>query len=136
VDIIVGTTYQTQSRLYFGDGEGNFTEVTATHLPQRPASVGDIAIGDVDGDGDLDLVLADWGSGNPQTNSGGRTMLWLNDGTGSFTDATTTHMPEVLVRFSWDLELVDVDNDYDLDIVVSCKSCTGSFLFHNDGTGQ
>jgi len=134
-DIIVGTTYQTQSRLYLGDGSGNFTEVTSTNLPQIPASVGDIAVGDVDGDGDLDLVVADWGAGNPQTNRGGRTMLWLNDGTGVFTDATATKMPDVLVRFSWDLELVDVDNDYDLDVLVSCKSCTGSFLFHNDGSG-
>jgi hypothetical protein len=30
---------------------------------------------------------------------------------------------------------VDVDNDYDLDIMVSCKVCGGSFLFENDGTG-
>jgi hypothetical protein len=33
-DILVGTTYQTQSRLFRNDGGGAFTEVTATHLPQ------------------------------------------------------------------------------------------------------
>jgi len=135
VDIFVGTTYQTQSRLYLGDGAGNFTEVTATNLPQQVGSCGDVAVGDVDGDGDLDLVLVDWGSGNPQTNSGGRTRLWLNDGTGVFSDATGTHMPDLLVRFSWDMELVDVDNDFDLDVLVSSKSSAGSFLFHNDGSG-
>lgn len=43
-------------------------------------------------------------------------------------------MPDVLVKFSWELEFVDVDNDYDLDILVSCKICEGSFLFENDGT--
>ena len=47
-----------------------------------PLSVGDLEFGDVDGDGDLDLVLADWGPGNNMTNDGGRTRLWLNDGTG------------------------------------------------------
>jgi FG-GAP-like repeat len=37
-DILVGTTYQTQSRLYLGDGSGNFTNVTRTHLPgSKPA---------------------------------------------------------------------------------------------------
>ena len=41
------------------DGSGNFTEVTTTHLPQIMASVGDLEFGDVDEDGDLDVVLAD-----------------------------------------------------------------------------
>jgi hypothetical protein len=135
VDILVGTTYQTQSRLYHGLGGGTFREVTSTHLPQAPLSVGDVEFGDVDGDGDLDVVLADWGPGNNMTNAGGRTRLWLNDGTGRFTDATSERMPDVLVRFSWDLEFVDVDNDADLDVLVSCKRCIGGLLFKNDGAG-
>ncbi len=133
-DILVGTTYQTQSQLYLGDGSGEFTNVTSTHLPEIKASVGDLEFGDVDGDGDLDAVLADWGKGNPLFGKG-RTMLWLNDGTGHFTNATASRMPEVLVEFSWELEFVDVDNDYDLDIMVSCKICDGSYLFENDGKG-
>jgi FG-GAP-like repeat len=44
-------------------------------------------------------------------------------------------MPALPVRFSWDLELADVDNDRDLDVLVSCKRCPGSSLFRNDGTG-
>jgi hypothetical protein len=135
-DILVGTTYQTQSRLYLGDASGNFTDVTRTHLPQIKASIGDLEFGDVDGDGDLDVVLADWGPGSPMSNQGGRTMLWLNDGTGHFSNATSQRMPNVLVKFSWELEFVDVDNDYDLDILVSCKVCEGSFLFESDGTGS
>ena len=80
-------------------------------------------------------MLADWGPGNNMTNDGGRTRLWLNDGAGRFTDATDARMPDVAVRFSWDLELADVDNDADLDILVSCKRCGGSNLFRNDGRG-
>jgi hypothetical protein len=135
-DIVVGTTYQTQSRLYLGSGKGVFTEVTRAHLPQLPLSIGDLEAGDVDGDGDLDLVLADWGAGNNMTNDGGLTRLWLNDGAARFTDATATRLPAVRIRFSWDLELVDVDNDADLDVLVSCKRCAGSSLFRNDGTGN
>ncbi len=134
-DIVVGTTYQTQSRLYLGTGGGAFTEVTATHLPQTLASIGDLEIGDVDMDDDLDMVLADWGPGNNMTNGGGRTQLWLNDGKGHFSDATAAQMPQALVRFSWDLEFADVDNDYDLDVLVSCKRCIGGYLFRNDGKG-
>lgn len=135
-DILMGTTYQTQSQLYLGDGAGNFTNVTATHLPQIDASIGDLEFGDADGDSDLDVVLADWGAGNPMSNQGGRTMLWLNDGTGHFSNATATQMPDILVRFSWELEFVDIDNDYDLDILVSCKQCEGGYLFENDGSGR
>jgi hypothetical protein len=134
-DILVGTTFQTQSQLYLGNSSGNFTNVTRTHLPQIKASIGDLEFGDVDDDGDLDAVLADWGPESPMTNEGGRTLLWLNDGTGHFSDATRARMPDVLVKFSWELEFVDVNNDYDLDIMVSCKVCDGSFLFENDGTG-
>ncbi len=135
VDIVVGTTYQTQSRLFLGTAPGAFREVTATHLPQMLLSIGDLEPGDVDGDGDLDLVLADWGPGHNMTNDGGVTRLWLNDGAGRFTDATAARMPALKVRFSWDLELVDVDNDRDLDVLVSCKRCPGSSLLRNDGAG-
>lgn len=135
-DILVGATYQTQSRLYFGAGKGAFTEVTGTHLPALPLSVGDLEAGDVDGDGDLDLVIADWGPGNTMTNDGGLTRLWLNDGSGRFSDATAARLPAVKIRFSWDLELADVDNDADLDVLVSCKRCPGGSLFRNDGAGH
>jgi hypothetical protein len=135
-DIIVATTFQTQSRLLLGLGDGKFVEVTGTHLPQNVGSFGDVALGDVDGDGDIDLVLADWGPGNPLSNEGGITRLWLNNGFGAFIDATSEKMPTIPVEFSWELELVDVDNDWDLDVLVSCKSCSGSKLFHNDGTGN
>jgi hypothetical protein len=134
-DILVGTTYQRQSRLFLGLGQGTFREVTSTNLPASLLSVGDLEFGDVDDDGDLDVVLADWGAGNNMVNEGGRTRLWLNDGRARFTDATVARMPPTLIRFSWDLELADADNDYDLDILVSCKRCGNSTLFRNDGKG-
>ena len=135
-DILVASSYQTQSRLYVGDGKGGFGDVTATQLPQTKASIGDAKFGDADGDGDLDIILADWGPGSPMENDGGRTMLWLNDGKGHFTDATADRMPDAAVRFSWNLEFVDVDNDFDLDILVSSKKSAGGFLFENDGSGH
>jgi hypothetical protein len=134
-DILLGTTYQTQSELFMGNGDGTFRDVTETQLPQMPLSVGDLEIGDVDADGDLDIVLADWGAGSPMSNPGGVIQLWLNDGQATFTDATE-QMPDTLVGFSWDIELLDVDNDWDLDLAVSCKVCPTSLLYENDGAGR
>lgn len=135
-DIIVGTTYQTQSQLYIGNNKGEFINVTKTQFPKILASVGDLELGDVDNDGDLDIVLSDWGSGSNMNNNGGRTMLWLNDGNGNFTDVTNTQMPKVLIQFSWDLEFFDFDNDFDLDIAISCKRCATSRIFVNNGKGE
>jgi hypothetical protein len=134
LDLITGGAYQTQLKLYLR-GPTGWTDATS-QLPQQLTSVGDIEAGDVDGDGDLDLLIADWGAGNPSTNAGGRTRLYLNNGGGTFTDATATNMPAQLVKWSWDVELVDVDNDFDLDALISCKLCTTSYLFRNDGTGH
>lgn len=134
-DIILGTTYDTQSHLLLGQGDGAFTDVTASNLPAAELSVGDLELGDVDADGDLDIALTDWGDGSP-LGAGGRVTLWLNDGAATFTDVTTARMPETLARFSWDMELVDVDNDWDLDMAVSCKTCSTSLLFLNDGAGM
>ncbi len=135
VEILTGGAWQTQLRMYAQDA-GTWTDASA-RLPQQMTSIGDVAIGDVDGDRDLDLLLAEWGTGAPQTAGylGGRTRLYLNDGQGTFTDATATKMPSLLVKWSWDVELADVDGDYDLDALIACKSCTTSYLFRNDGTG-
>jgi hypothetical protein len=136
-DILVGTTFETQSRLYLGDGSGGFSEVTETHLPQIKTSIGDMEFGDVDGDSDLDLVLVDNGTGNLLLNSGGYPLLWLNDGAGHFTDATAGRMPEMLIDFAWDVEFLDVDQDYDLDVLILSRYIgKGIFLFENDGTGS
>jgi hypothetical protein len=135
-DLIIGTTFQTQTQLYLGLGEGRFKNVTASHLPQVKASIGDLELGDVDDDGDLDIVLTDWGAGSNMENGGGLTMLWVNDGQGKFQDVTGAQMPDLLIQFSWDLEFIDVDNDFDLDIAISCKRCGTSRLFVNDGHGK
>lgn len=135
-DIFVGNTFQTQSELFLGSGNGDFQRVTNTHLPEFIGSVGDMEFGDVDDDGDLDITFSDWEAGSNMTNSGGLTRLWLNDGQAKFTDVTEAQIPKILIQFSWDLEFFDFDNDFDLDIAVSCKMCGTSRIFVNDGKGN
>jgi hypothetical protein len=136
LDLITGGAYQTQLRL-FTRHAGTWSDATV-QLPQQLTSIGDLEAGDVDGDGDLDLLLAEWGATSPSasTSPGGRTRLYLNNGQGTFTDATATNMPAILIKWSWDVELADVDNDWDLDALIACKLCTTSYVFTNDGTGH
>ncbi|MBL8756756.1 MAG: VCBS repeat-containing protein [Planctomycetes bacterium] len=133
-DVFVGCTFGTQSRLFLGAADGRWTDATA-RLPQQPLSIGDAEFGDVDGDGDLDLLLADWGPGSPMQNAGARPRLWRNDGKGGFVDVADA-LPDWAVRFCWELELLDVDGDFDLDLLASSKRSPGSFLAHNDGSGK
>ncbi|HEX4982394.1 MAG TPA: VCBS repeat-containing protein [Ilumatobacteraceae bacterium] len=135
-DILLGTTYETQSQLLLSSDSATWTNATADHLPAVDLSVGDLELGDVDADGDLDVMLAHWGNGGSPFEVAGVTQLWLNDGAAHFTDVTADRMPQIEIGFSWDLDLVDVDNDWDLDALVSCKVCEGSRLYLNDGTGM
>ena len=131
LDIFTGGAYQTQAKLFLNNGNGTWTDASG-QLPQQATSIGDAEFGDVDGDGDLDVVMIDWGAGDALGNNGGPLRIYLNDGTGHFAAAPA---PAQLIVMSWDLTLVDVDNDWDLDIAVSSKGSSQSYLFTNDGHG-
>ena len=72
-----------------------------------------LALGDVDGDGDLDALI-----GNQSDRHGSvQNNLYLNDGTGIYTDVTATYMPAITDR-TYALVLGDVDGDRDLDALI------------------
>lgn len=81
-DVVVGNTgAEGQNLLWLGDPErpGHFVDATATHLPQANDQTQSVALADVEGDGDLDMVL---GNEVPPN------RLLVNDGSGRFTDAS------------------------------------------------
>ena len=99
----------TQNRLYVNDGFGVFRDETS-RMPVDTYRSFDVAAGDVNGDGDPDLVFA-----NAAPN-GARNTIYINQGDGSFKDQTIERMPP-LVFHSFAVALGDVDGDEDLDIV-------------------
>ena len=146
-DIVLGTTWQSQSQLFLNDGGGMFNNETPMNLPQIDLSVGDLELGDVDYDGDLDMILAHWGSDVPvSVSSGGVTQLWSQMGetgfgtvgTAMFENLTLNNMPPISVQWSWELEFIDIDNDYDLDILISsfASDNISALLYVNDGKGK
>ena len=86
----------------------NVAREAGVELADR-ASTGAV-FADVDGDGDLDLLV---------DAMGGRNTLFLNDGTGRFTDATDAGGFVAEARGSTTSTLADVDGDGDLDLYVA-----------------
>ncbi len=126
LDVFVGNagSFGGQNRLYLNGGTGVFTDVTATNLPALVGSTLAVALGDVDGDGDLDAFVG---------NSNQEDRLYLNGGTGVFADVTATNFP-TQVDFTGAVALGDVDGDGDLDAFVGNYG-QESRLYLNGGTG-
>jgi FG-GAP-like repeat len=99
------------NRLLLNDGGGVFTDVSATHLPPRVDNSTKADFGDVDGDGDLDAIVANLG---PE-------QLLINDGSGRFLEGAGRLPPPqpFLQDITADARLSDVDSDGDLDILLS-----------------
>ncbi|MBK8975212.1 MAG: VCBS repeat-containing protein [Planctomycetes bacterium] len=122
-DLVLGNRGTQPTRLYLNDGNGVFVDVTATCLPADSDDTWDLRLGDVDGDGDLDLVIGNYRDQN---------RLYANDGAGHFTDVTAARLPADLDR-THSIGLADVDGDGDLDLAVGNSGADRLYL--NDGSG-
>ncbi|MDB9743908.1 T9SS type A sorting domain-containing protein [Fibrobacterales bacterium] len=115
--------------LYKNEGSGNYSVQTTSNI--GPFSADEISVGDVDKDGDEDFLITG-------TDSIAKTILYLNDGKGQFSELLNTPFPNVSSSSNG---FADLDNDNDLDLVI-IGSMTGgipnihSIVFENLGDNK
>lgn len=109
--------------IWLNDGLGSFTiHPTAPSLGNFDLSAYGVNLGDIDNDGDLDVVAAQYGS---------HANVWLNDGDGVFSPHPTA--ATFGTNFSVLNQLGDLDNDGDLDAIMAVQN--GYSVWLNDGGG-
>jgi arylsulfatase A-like enzyme len=126
LDVVTGNSGQT-NRLYLNDGTADpFIGISGTDISLDGDNSRSIMLGDVDGDGDLDVVAGNAGQAN---------RLYLNNDTAdpfngvSGTDISTD------VDLTYAIALGDVDGDGDLDVVAGNAGLTNR-LYLNNGTAN
>ena len=113
------------NRLYLNNGTAvPFNGVTGTDITADANTTTGIALGDMDGDGDLDVVAGNYGQAN---------RLYLNNGTADPLQRRDRHGHHRRRRPTRAMALGDVDGDGDLDVVAG-NDGQPNRLYLNNGT--
>jgi hypothetical protein len=134
-DLILAQDYNRRPLLLINNGSGVFSDQTSARLPNIAMGSARAQFGDIDNDGDLDILICNSGASRFATT--GRPRIFNNDGTGVFTDAPTTQFPSTALAEQMDCVFGDVDNDLDLDFHVGTRAsgANSSQLWLNNGSG-
>jgi hypothetical protein len=130
VDLYMVNGEATVNRLYFNDGTGTFVDVTEEMVPPVADSSWSAIAVDPDGDGDLDLVVA-----NSAPDAGGQlgNRVLLNDGTGRFEEVSGAVLPDRKFA-AFGVVALDADGDGRLDLLFAGDQ-SPCMLYMGDGTG-
>lgn len=112
--------------LYHNNGDGTFTDISASAGVNSGHRTRAVLWGDVDRDGLIDLYVANLAAPN---------YLYRNNGDGTFTDITAAANAQDFGIAMGSL-FFDYDNDGDLDLYLTHDANQPNILYRNDGTGH
>lgn len=129
---LFGTTYL-NGNFYLLNEKGVFTSAGLRQLPRGNAVLSStVSFGDVDRDGDLDMVIGNWFAGaskkHPPPQS--QNELWINEGDGFEVTPLTELVGETLSTL-----LSDWNGDGWLDLIVGNDFEEPDFYYRGDGKG-
>lgn len=116
------------SKLYLNDGNGGFIEQTET--PFEGVKESSVVFADVDEDNDLDVLIA-----GISTNGVHITKLYLNDGTGYFTEDINDYFIGIA---NGSIAFADIEGDNDKDVLITGQNNNDEYIakmYSNNGNG-
>jgi hypothetical protein len=124
-------------RLFRNNGDGTFTDVSdEAGAPYDDLPTEAAAWGDYDGDGFVDLYVANYEVPGATLGIGTTDFLWRNQGDGTFRDVSVeSGIRAVAAQCGRGLAWADFDQDGDLDLYVSNYRLDPNFLWVNQGDG-
>ena len=114
-------------------GQANNVFAAAQNVGVDGFFSGDLDFGDIDNDGDHDIVRAGTGTSSGRLTD---TFIYLNDGSGQFSKRSFSPIVDIT---SANLEILDIDNDGDVDIFLDGRDGSSkrhTKLYLNDGLGN
>jgi hypothetical protein len=120
-------TFDPSATIYVNDGTGQFSP---KNTGLAGVQLGASTFGDIDGDGDLDLIVT-----GDDVNYDPSITLYENDGQGNFSSLSENLTPVV----GSSSDIADIDGDGDQDLVVTGEdpnSDRTTTVYENDGTGS
>jgi len=123
LDLIFVSEDDKTNEFYVNQGKGNYVDAS-DRIPVKGTSNAH-AVLDLDNDGDLDILIANYGSNR----------VLINDSFANFSDQTNKYWINDNNAQTQDLELLDVDGDGDLD-VISANEGQNELFLNNKGKLQ
>ena len=147
LDVFIVSTFGDQPKLYMNQGNDlsgswlGFIDESATRLPLLTLSIIQFCAGwsgDLTGNGAQDIYMINYDSSGLSLD-----VLFINDGTGHFTEEAQTRLGALRnSSFGTGVEFHDVDNDNDLDVVKNLGlniippfNTKGTIVLFNNGDG-